>query len=260
MKHDKKIISLLVLLFLAHQLFGIYVVSRISSKDLATTYSNSEISPQVIYLPIVLILASVFFIVLINYKKLLKYWHISALFLCGFVTLSALMSTIEAFILSALIIIIKKSTDDNYFGNISELIIYPSIAIMLLPFLNVFSAILLLLVISFYDVFAVYYSKHMITMAKTQMETNIFSGIRIVSKKESAIVGGGDIAFIMLLVCAVFRDYGLISSVFSATFSAIGLLLLLVLADKKKFYPAMPFLSISSVIGFFFSVLLTNLL
>lgn len=258
MKHTKKITALLVLVFLLHQLFGIFIISNISSEELVTEYSQNEISPEVIFLPFFIIIASVIFIILSKFKILIKYWHTLALVLCGFITLSVIIEPLQALILSILIIILKKSTDDEYYNNVSELIIYPSIAIILMPVLNLLSAIILLLIISVYDFLAVYLSKHMIVLAKTQMKENIFSGIKINYGKESAIIGGGDIAFVMILVTVILRDYSLINSVITAVFSSIGLLALLLLAEKKKFYPAMPFLAISSIIGFFVSILLTG--
>ena len=257
MKHTKKITALLVLAFLMHQLFGIFIISNISP-ELGTEYSQNQLSPEAILFPFFLIIASIIFIIISKFRLLIKYWHTLALILCGFVTLSAIIEPVQALILSILIIIIKKSTDDPYYNNISELIIYPSIAIILLPVLNLFSAIILLGIISIYDILAVYLSKHMIVLAKTQMKENIFSGIKINYAKESAIIGGGDIAFVMLIVSLILRDYGVISSLITAIASSIGLLALLLITKKKKFYPAMPFLTISSVIGFLISAFLTS--
>ncbi|MDD4353135.1 MAG: presenilin family intramembrane aspartyl protease [Candidatus Nanoarchaeia archaeon] len=257
MKHTKKITVLLVLIFLIHQLFGIFVISNIVT-DLSTEYSDEQLSSEVIFFPFFLIFASLIFIILSRFKKIIKYWYILAMVLCGYITLSALIEPYQAIILSILIILVKKLTDDDYFNNLSELIIYPSIAIILLPVINLLSAIILLILISVYDFLAVYFSKHMVLLAKTQIKNTIFSGIKIRYGKESAIIGGGDIAFVMILVSVIFRDYGLFNSVVTALSSSIGLLTLLLLAQKKKFYPAMPFLTISSIIGFFFSILLTS--
>jgi presenilin-like A22 family membrane protease len=259
MKHTKKVTALLVIIFLIHQLFGIFIISN-SKTDLSTQYSNQELSPESIFLPFLLIIASLVFIALSRFRRIIKYWHIIALVLCGFITLSEIIEPIQALILSVLIMIIKKSANDQYFDNLSELLIYPSIAIILLPMLNMLSAIMLLAVISIYDILAVYFSKHMILLAKTQMNENIFSGIKINYEDESAIIGGGDIAFSMLLACVILRDFGLFSSIITAIASSMGLLILLLIAQKKKFYPAMPFLTISSIIGFLFSALLAGLL
>ncbi|MDD5054088.1 MAG: presenilin family intramembrane aspartyl protease [Candidatus Nanoarchaeia archaeon] len=257
MKHSKQMIALLAIIFLIHQLFGIFAVSR-AQTDLSTQYEPSQASTHIILLPAMIIMASLLFLFLSKFKKILICWHFFAIVLCGFITLSLFISPIKALILSAMIMIIKKSTNDNYFNNVSEFIIYPAIPILFLPFINMLSAIILLLIISVYDVFAVYYSKHMVALAKTQLKSDIFLGIKISTKKGSALIGGGDIAFVMIFVCSAFRDYGLLSSIISAIFSALGLALLLIIAKKKKFYPAMPFLALSSIIGFFFSILLIH--
>ncbi len=71
--------------------------------------------------------------------------------------------------------------------NISELFIYPGLAVVFLPLLNVLIAGLLLVAIAIYDVWAVWKSKHMIKLAKFHIHTlKIFPGFLVpfVSKKD----------------------------------------------------------------------------
>jgi len=134
--------------------------------------------------------------------------------------------------------------------------------------------------ISAYDMFAVWKSKHMITLAKFQAQSRAFAGFVIPYTKTGkisgikgempkeiggkggrkvAILGGGDIAF-PLLFAGVVMDWLIVSvglakgaamfqSWIVSIFAAVALLLLFVKAGKDKFYPAMPFISAGCFAG-----------
>ncbi|MCS7134545.1 MAG: presenilin family intramembrane aspartyl protease [Candidatus Pacearchaeota archaeon] len=174
--------------------------------------------------------------------------------------------------------------------NISELFVYPGLAVIFVPILNVLASSILLILISIYDMVSVWKTKHMQAMAKFQIHyLKIFSGFflpyaskkdkrklekikkalkKIKSKKEKenflkkqklkinlAILGGGDVAFPMIFVGTVLLKYGLTSALTVIITTAIALTLLLFLAKKGKFYPAMPFLSLGCFFGLFLLLL-----
>jgi presenilin-like A22 family membrane protease len=150
--------------------------------------------------------------------------------------------------------------------NFTELFVYSGVAALLVPILNLLSVVLLLLAISAYDVWAVFKTKHMVSMATFQAEAKTFAGLMIppMRKKgskpgvklsmkggsQAAILGGGDIAFPMLFSGVVLK---LTASFFSAflisIFAAAGLLTLFMIAKKHRFYPAMPFVTAGCLIG-----------
>lgn len=168
--------------------------------------------------------------------------------------------------------------------NLTELLIYPGIAAVFVPILGIASIIVLLVAISIYDMWAVWKSKIMQKMAKFQMEeVNVFGGFFIpyASKKVKqkikdmklkfkskeklqkefkksnlkvnlAILGGGDIVFPIITSGVILQNWGLIPAII-ATFGAfLGLLGLLLFSEKKRMYPAMPFISA----GIFISMLI----
>ena len=55
--------------------------------------------------------------------------------------------------------------------NFTEIFIYGGLAALIVPIINVFSAFALLIAISLYDMFAVWQSKHMVSMAKFQTKS-----------------------------------------------------------------------------------------
>ncbi|MEK6808867.1 MAG: presenilin family intramembrane aspartyl protease, partial [Nanoarchaeota archaeon] len=167
--------------------------------------------------------------------------------------------------------------------NFTEVFIYTGITILILPFLNLFSGLMLLAFISIYDMIAVWKSKHMIKLAKFQTKSKLFAGLlltyptkkrytKIIGKPneyaqkkkveggKTAILGGGDIAFPLMFSSAVMehliivdglqKQLAFIQSIIVSVFVTIALIILLIKSEKGKFYPAMPFLSIGCLIGY----------
>jgi hypothetical protein len=135
---------------------------------------------------------------------------------------------------------------------------------------------------------AVWRSGLMQKMAKYQIESlNIFSGFFIpyVSKKikmslkrmnkselrkkkikvNVAILGGGDVVFPIITAGVMLKEFGFVNlagfnlpmaSLFVIIGAAIGLGSLFLFSEKKKFYPAMPFITA----GIFAGILLSYLI
>lgn len=172
--------------------------------------------------------------------------------------------------------------------NITELLIYPGIAAVFVPILGVLGIIILLLAISLYDLWAVWRSEFMQKMAKYQINNlKFFTGFFIpyANKKQKsqikqikdkslkldenkrekyleqqfkkskikislAILGGGDVIFPIITAGVFLRVYESVYPALIITlFATLGLLGLFIMARKGKFYPAMPFLTISMYLG-----------
>jgi len=175
--------------------------------------------------------------------------------------------------------------------NLTEIFLYGGLAAMLVPIMNLYSAFILLLVISIYDAIAVWQSKHMIKLAKFQSDSNVFAGLFVpysTGKKTKilmsapteekthdtkethhvakdvkgekqvvsrAILGGGDIAFPLIFAGVVMKTAGMKAYLIPPAV-ALALFLLLYYSKKGKFYPAMPFLSAGCLIGYILVALL----
>lgn len=169
--------------------------------------------------------------------------------------------------------------------NITELFVYGGLAAIFVslfknPQWGVFWAFVLLLIISIYDIIAVCKTKHMIKLAKFQTESKIFAGLlipykkigkpktkRVKSKKakvKTAVLGGGDIAFPLIFAGAVMQKLmitnpewlGLLKTLIIPLCVTFALLFLLIRGQENKFYPAMPFLSIGCIVGYFIILIL----
>src|SRR3989344_1682396 len=234
MKHSIKITLLLVLLFLASHIMGFFIIQNYlpAEQSLPLNIEKPEFEEQTsfIQIAIIILFATIFILLLLKFKavKLFKAWY----FISIFVTL---VIAFGAFI-------------------------YGGLAALFVPVLNIFSAVILLIIISVYDMIAVWKTKHMVSLAKFQAGSGAFAGLSIPynikgisknvsnkiirSKTESiAILGGGDIGFPLMLSGAVMKYMGLIPALIVSLFAAIALFCLFVFAKKKKFYPAIPFIS-----------------
>ena len=193
---------------------------------------------------------------------------------------TSIISLVVAFIL-AYFKIFKRNIQVH---NITELLIYPGIAAVLVPILNIFGIIVFLLIISLYDIWAVWHTQFMQKMAQYQINNlKFFTGFFIpyANKKEKdkikqikdkylnksdeflekkfkkakikvslAILGGGDIVFPIIAAGVFYKTYlSTIPSLIIALFATFALLSLFIFARKGKFYPAMPFITIGIYLG-----------
>jgi presenilin-like A22 family membrane protease len=141
---------------------------------------------------------------------------------------------------------------------------------------------MLLLLISIYDIYAVWKSGHMIKLAKFQSESKVFAGLFlpykaekpaqkipeiskaarqakvVLNKQRNAVLGGGDIGFPLIFAGVVMKGLVLqnpimisfLKTLVISVCAALALLLLLIKAKQDKFYPAMPFISLGCLVGY----------
>lgn len=245
---------------------------------------------------------SIFFLLTkFKIEFILKAWFFIVVFIALFITLYSFEKlapfTINynwAFaipIIIALLLAFIKIYKRNFLvHNFTELLIYPGIATIFVPILNIYTIIFLLILISIYDMWAVWHSGIMQKMAKYQInKLNIFGGffiphtdkktkqkIKLLKEKfknkkisdkklkaknikvNIAMLGGGDVVFPIIAAGVVFTSTtlswsGLGSALLIIAGATLGLTSLFMFSKKKKFYPAMPFITIGIFIGMVFS-------
>ena len=74
-------------------------------------------------------------------------------------------------------------------------------------------------------------------------------------KVNVAILGGGDIIFPIITAGVMYASFGLLQAILVPIGATLGLGYLFFMAEKKKFYPAMPFITagifLAMLIGYF---------
>ena len=303
MKHTLKITILLLFMFLMTQFIGLYVTNHYLGEDKELPYGLEfpEAEKQSDYygfltaIIIAFVIAIVLFLFLskIKIEFVLKLWFFIVVLVALSISIFSLTSNFDkivlfgapliAFLIALPLAIIKIYKRNFLLHNITEFLIYPGIAVIFIPILNIYTIAALLIVISVYDMWAVWHSGIMQKMAKYQIDKlKIFSGFFVpyysqsvknrISKwkktlKKSelekkkikisvAILGGGDIVFPIITAGVMLRTFGIYSSLLVILGATLGLAYLFFFAKKKKFYPAMPFITA----GIFLAMLISYLI
>jgi presenilin-like A22 family membrane protease len=312
MKHNLKVTALLIAMFFIAQIIGIFVAYAYLPQDLIIINPETgeeelveqynlpygldpppEIQPQEAAYSIViaLFIAVILMFTLMKLKAevFLRIWFLIVVILGIAIALNAFLIGIQNSAIIALAIAIplgaiKIFQRNLIVHNLTELLIYPGIAIVFIPLFNVFWAIIILVIISIYDIYAVWHAGFMQKMAKYQIETlRIFSGFFVpyIGKKERqalkklksskakkikgkekkiginvAILGGGDVVFPILLAGVVLGALGIFAASLVAIGSTIALGVLFYMSEKGKFYPAMPFISTGALLGLILAYLI----
>ncbi|MBI2672097.1 hypothetical protein HYX16_04140 [Candidatus Woesearchaeota archaeon] len=275
MKHNLKVVTILIVMFLIAQYIGLYISNTYTpsinnnyiSKELPFGIQKPEFKQETSFISIFLaiLIATVFAIVLIKFNaaKLWKVWFFLSVWFALLISFSVFLNQLFpsvvlveyiALIAAFIITIFKVVKHNIIIHNLSELFIYGGLAAIFAQSLSIFSVSMLLIFISIYDMIAVWQTKHMIKLAKFQTKLKLFAGFLIPYKEKkqikTAILGGGDIGFPLLFASTVFKIFGFKALIIPLT-TTLFLFLLFWYGQKNKFYPAMPFLSIGCFLGYF---------
>ncbi|HLC37277.1 MAG TPA: presenilin family intramembrane aspartyl protease [Candidatus Nanoarchaeia archaeon] len=260
MKHNFSVTLILIALFILAQLIGLVVISHYSDKDLPYGVEKPAYEPQTSFIPlsIFIVIATVIALLLAKFKAtfLWKIWFLFAVIFGLSISFSVVFPPAIALITAIILGLLKIYYRTPIIHNFTEIFIYGGIISLFAPVFNIFSSFILLILISLYDMYAVWKSKHMIKLAKFQTKLKTFAGLFIpYAKNKVALLGGGDIAFPLLFAGAVLLQKGLYSSILVIIYSALALTLLFLFGKKKKFYPAMPFISLGCFTGYLISLI-----
>lgn len=269
MKHKLGVTIILVVIFLAAQLIGLTVVNQYyktgllpeEQKALPLGIERPEVEEEFSYIPllIAIVIATGLALLLINLgaQKLWKVWFFIASFYLLLIAFAAFFNEIIAFIIALALVLLRTFRLSIISHNFVELFVYSGIPAIFAPILSITAISILIIIIAFYDMIAVWKTKHMIKLAKFQTKSKVFAGLFIpyMKGKKAAMLGGGDIGFPMLFSGVVLLNYGWLSAIITTIFTTIALFILLIMSKKNKFYPAMPFIGAGCFVGFFISLL-----
>ena len=200
MKHTWKITLMLLAIFIAAQLVGLFVITKYidyaalketgktSYRGLPFDIQRPEVEESFSYIYIILavIIGTLLLLLLIKFRKvgLWKIWFFVAIVATLTVSLAAFIQQYVALCLAIVIALWKILRPNIYIHNLSEILIYGGLAAIFTPIINIFSGIMLLIFISLYDMYAVWRSKHMVAMAKFQTESKLFAGLYLPYDRE----------------------------------------------------------------------------
>jgi len=200
-------------------------------------------------------------------ETLFKSLFIFSIFTGGVLMLDVWFSDISSLFLMAGLMFLLKRKKSVFLHNLCVVLgIAGTISIAGLS-ITPKTIVVLLVLFSIYDFIAVYKTKHMIMMAKSMIESGAILGLIIphrfaglnkktdnINKDWAFVLGGGDVAFPLLLICSLV-SYGVFSSVIVSIFSLMGLLfsfLIFLKQKEKKAIPALPPIALFSILGYLF--------
>ncbi len=272
MKHNISVTLILILLFLTSHFIGLFIVNNYlpKEKNLPLGIEKPQFEERTSYIPIfiAIILATVVALILVKFAafRLWKFWYFFSILITLLISFGAFIPELIALLLAIVFALLKTFRNNVIIHNFTEVFIYGGLAAIFVPILSIWSIVILLILISIYDFIAVWKTKHMVSMAKFQMKSKMFAGLSVpysvkhlgnnkgvskLRKVQEAILGGGDIAFPLMFSGVMLRNFGFLSAIITSITAALALLVLFILAKKKKFYPAMPFISVGCFVGYF---------
>jgi len=195
MKHNIRIVSMLVILFLIAQVVGMLLVMHdvqvtvAPTGDVNITHTDTVIGPRpevsgmdsfiMVIIAVLIGTGLLLFLIKIGRFGLWKVMFFLAVFMTISIALGVLINPLIAIIFGFILAILKIYKRNILLHNFTEILIYSGIALLFVPIFTIEWIIALLLVISVYDFIAVFKSKHMISIAQAQTSTNLFAGLSI---------------------------------------------------------------------------------
>jgi presenilin-like A22 family membrane protease len=242
MKHSLPITAVLVLIFLASQLFGMYLIVKdaqvavdVETGTITVGYSDTAIgerpevkdSSALIFIIIGVSVSTAILLFIMTRKFGRQFWRVWYA-LAVWMTVAISLGVFIPFFLIVLgiafaLMLLKIFLPNPLIHNSVEVLMYSGIALLFAPMFGVLYASILLIAISIYDIIAVWKSKHMVKLAEFQASTKIFAGLLVPydfkkfakaksldisgkpGKKDAraAILGGGDVVFPLIFNGAI---------------------------------------------------------
>jgi presenilin-like A22 family membrane protease len=309
MKYTNKLTLLILGIFFLTQLISLYVVDFYLDNPLPYGFEqNQDINQQPTFAvsflasfisSFIIAILVIFFLMKIKSAWFIRIWFFLVIILAiavssnvFFIKLNLPYSPFLGLIFGTIFSYFKTFKKNTIIHNLSELLIYPGIASIFVSILNLPVTIFILIVISIYDIWAVWHSGVMQKMAKYQInQVGVFTGLLIpyASKKVKekikslklkyqnkiplkviknskikinvAMLGGGDLAFSAVAAGVFLKTTSSIYGALIVTlFTTLALAYLLIFGKKKKYYPAMPYLTTGIFLGMLIGWLLFKII
>ncbi|MFT7615273.1 MAG: presenilin-like A22 family membrane protease [Candidatus Woesearchaeota archaeon] len=285
-------VTRLIILFIIAQLIGVAVLAQYIDFESSALGQETVINedkyfippPDVhnentsfVYILLALVIGTFFIILIIKYQTYLvwKFWFFTSVLISLMLALYPFalllfISQKHAFVLTLLVAValayLKISERNLTAHTVVELLMYGGLAALFVPIVNVFSAVILLIILSGYDYYMVNKSKKMQLIATEQIKHDMVAGLYVSSDNKlhtknapkgkgegDVMIGGGDIAFPLIFTGAVMKTYGTIDVGFITTLgAALGVIVLFLFAKRNTFYPAMPFITVGCLLSLLF--------
>ena len=192
MKHTLSITIILIIMFLIAQSIGLLAVNSYIDPEeddglrplpggVERPDVTEDAAPWLLIIGVFIGTMIIFMLIKLNAVRAWGVWFSISIFVLSMLGLSAFIPVYYAIPISILFAYLKvtKKNISWIIRNMPELFIYAGIAVVFAPLLSVWGAAILLVLISLYDMFAVWKSKHMVSLARFQLDSGRFAGFNI---------------------------------------------------------------------------------
>jgi len=284
---NKKLLTQLVAIFIATQLIGLFV-----GIELVKEKSAGEIQPGIItkdtedpinsiaLIAYILVFTGVLLILIKYLKKwigyIFKILELIVIFSTSIIVFSVFFlifapqtSALVPFALSILLVVSRIAFRKSiWLKNVSSIIAVAGVGALIGVTLGIIPVILFLVALSVYDLIAVFYTKHMVVLAKAIVPQNLSFTYAFPTKEHTFELGTGDMVIPLTFAVSVLDltskqlvyPASLGAPILVLTGSLVGLILTLEYSSKHigKALPALPpqtiimilMLGISALLGF----------
>lgn len=260
-----------LVLYSAIQAFGLLVGYRLSR---SVVFSQQVVQFTPLDFVAAFLIATAFFFIFLKFLKRATFFKILFLFLIvagSKVAFSAFFNNAISSILTVGVVLLWVALPYVTVHNFVILMTISGISASIGLGLRPGMVIIILAVLSLYDVIAVYKTKHMVTMFNKLLEKGVIMSI-VVPKTQAArkgkvkdvrpgggfmLLGTGDIAFPLIFAISAL-SISFKASIFIILGSLVGVAVvnqLLVSQSERRAIPALPPIALFSILGFFASIL-----
>ena len=269
---DKKgAFAVLAIIFLSVQVIGLATAiqynNAIEAGEAETIFENPDDINNSFYIFIYILVMTAVMLVIIKFKENLIYViEAIALFFTSWIVFDFLISypfNLPIGIFLALGLTAWKMKWATHFSqNIALIISVAGSGAIIGSSFSVLPVMVFILLLSVYDFFSVFISKHMIYLAKaiTKRPTAFTAAIPCKTKEftHTFQLGGGDLVIPLVFAVSIMNAHGLFNAIFALAGALIALIGLFLFIMKKPglALPALPPIAAGAFIGFAISLLI----
>lgn len=261
-----------LVLFGAVQILGLYVARIIAKQPAFYGISREGLSFSWPDLLFIVIFGFIFVMLARRHSKiggvLFKVVFILAIFSGTNIVASVFLDFGIALLVALFLVLLTLFFSRVWVHNLAMVLALAGIGAVFGLSLKPVEAVILLALLSFYDIWAVYKTKHMVQLAEGMIRAGAISGViippshkelfshtrSVVPGSDSMILGSGDIIFPLVLSASVLAaTSSLIYAILVTIFSCLGLFLmhlLFVSQTERKPMAALPPIATASIVGY----------
>lgn len=261
---NQKVVIVLLVTLLVVQAIGLYLGSKLIAMPELQPVSGAEYGVGIFLY--IMVATAVVLVIIKFWRRFLKVMELLAIFisteiffevlLLGFVEAETgvLLAVGLALLITASRIFWKTYLTQNI-AIIASII---GVGALLGATLGFLPALILLGLLTVYDVIAVFKTKHMVTMAKEIVKQKLAFTMAIPTKGHVFQLGGGDLVMPLVFSVAVLREFGAVTAFATVFGSMIALMIFFAWLVNKpgKAYPALPPVTIGAIVGWALAVII----